>query len=100
MKITGEVDDVTFGALQEEIYRKKIAKKKLTTGTYISYNDSGYWVTELQRALNKNGANPKIKIDGQFGRNTKKQLLLFQERKNLIVDGVAGPQTFIALNMI
>lgn len=100
MEVTGKVDEVTLGALQEEANRRKIAKSKLTSGTYLSYKNSGYWVTVLQRALNKHGANPKIIVDGQFGRNTKKQVMLFQERKKLTVDGVVGPQTFKALGII
>lgn len=100
MRETGEVDQGTLGALQEETNQKKIARKKLTTGTYLSYGDTGFWVTELQAALNKQGANPKIAVDGQFGSGTKTALKAFQKKKGLDVDGVAGPQTYKALGMI
>jgi len=100
MAETGEVNEGTLGALQEEVNKKKVAKKKLTTGTFLNYGASGVWVTLLQEALNKNGANPKLIVDGQFGRGTKAALKVFQAKKNLDVDGVAGPQTFKALGMI
>lgn len=100
MAETGEVDEGTLGALQEEVNRKRIARSKLTTGTYLSMGDSGLWVTELQKALNKKGASPQLGVDGQFGKGTKDALKAFQKSKGLTADGVAGPQTYKALGMI
>lgn len=99
MQVTGEVDLVTLGAMQEELSRREVAKKKLITGTFLKYGDSGFWVTKIQTALNEQGANPKLVVDGQFGRATKKAVIAFQSKKKLEADGIVGPQTFEALGV-
>lgn len=99
MPVTGEVDEVCLGAIQEE-YQRKIARSRLVTGTYLRFGDAGLAVLELQKALNENGANPPLIEDGDFGRKTSIALRAFQEANNLTVDGIAGPQTFEALGMI
>jgi len=100
MAETGEVDAATLGAIQEEHQVRSIAKSKLSTGTFLRIGDKGYEVTLLQEALNQQGANPKLVVDGDFGRKTSTALKEFQRINGLIVDGIAGPQSFVALGMM
>lgn len=98
MPITGSVDEVCLGAIQEE-HKNKIARSKLITGSFLKAGDAGFAVVELQKALNNNGANPKLYVDGQFGRGTTKAVKDFQKSKKLTVDGVVGPQTWKVLGL-
>lgn len=52
---------------------------------------------DVQVALNKNGANPQLTVDGISGPATKAAIVAFQTSKSLQADGVAGPQTLSAL---
>lgn len=54
-------------------------------------------VVVLQQKLNAAEFNAGI-ADGIFGLNTKKALETFQQSQGLNVDGIAGPQTFFALD--
>lgn len=55
--------------------------------------DSGELVKEIQRTLD-------IRIDGQFGPGTERQVYAFQKANNLEPDGIVGPQTWNALNNV
>lgn len=57
--------------------------------------DRGVSVKELQRLLNKSGAN--VGDDGIFGSKTENAVRQFQLRHNLHADGIAGRRTFSAL---
>jgi lysozyme family protein len=52
----------------------------------------------LQTLLNKLGANPQLIVDGNYGRNTKNAVSVFQAKAGIGVDGLAGPQTWAAIN--
>lgn len=52
-------------------------------------------VTELQKLLNKNGAN--LAEDGIFGNQTKQAVMNYQKQNGLAVDGIVGSQTWGAL---
>jgi len=52
----------------------------------------------LQNALNELGADPKLAIDGNFGRQTKHALQAFQAANGLDADGIAGPLTWKVIN--
>ncbi|MGR3320827.1 MAG: peptidoglycan-binding domain-containing protein [Pseudooceanicola sp.] len=52
-------------------------------------------VRKLQEALNKNGA--KLKVDGDFGKNTETAVKAFQKKAKLKADGQVGPLTEAAL---
>lgn len=52
----------------------------------------GAEVEELQRLLNLNGA--KLTVDGDFGTNTEKAVIEYQEKNGLVPDGIAGPKTW------
>lgn len=55
-------------------------------------------VKELQEALNKwNAGFEALKVDGSFGKLTETAVKLFQNDKELKVDGIVGPQTWEAL---
>lgn len=67
----------------------QLTKRSLTTG---SKGESVKW---LQYELNEHGAN--LTIDGDFGKQTKLAVLLFQKDHGLTQDGIAGPKTFATL---
>jgi len=52
----------------------------------------------LQAALNTLGANPKLEVDDNYGRNTKRAVMAFQADNGLAVDGIAGPDTWAKIN--
>jgi putative chitinase len=62
----------------------------------INRGMSGQTVEDLQRALAAGGFYMQA-IDGQFGAATEGALKLFQRARGLTVDGVAGRETFAAL---
>lgn len=51
-------------------------------------------VCVAQRLLNERGAQPKLAIDGIFGPLTNKAVLEFQRSREILVDGIVGPQTW------
>jgi peptidoglycan hydrolase-like protein with peptidoglycan-binding domain len=54
----------------------------------------------VQVALNKTGANPPLKVDGQVGPKTVAATKAFQVVHGLLVDGVPGPKTQTALAIV
>jgi hypothetical protein len=56
----------------------------------LRQGDKGDDVRTLQEAL-------EIKVDGDFGPNTKKAVMKFQTKAGLYVDGIVGMQTWAAL---
>lgn len=54
--------------------------------------------TALQTALNNLGADPKLVVDGNYGRNTKRAVIAFQAKAGLPQDGIAGPDTWAAID--
>lgn len=61
----------------------------------LTTGSKGESVKWLQYELNEHGAN--LIIDGVFGKQTKLAVLLFQKDHGLTQDGIAGPKTFAAL---
>lgn len=59
---------------------------------------AGAAVMDLQRALNAAGA--QLIADGDFGPRTDAALRQFQKSRGLKVDGIAGPKTLRALNLL
>ena len=57
----------------------------------------GWDVSVLQFLLAKRGARG-LPVDGRFGRATERALRRFQQRSRLLIDGIAGPATFAALD--
>jgi len=62
----------------------------------IRRNSRGAEVKELQKLLNIYGFNCG-KVDGIFGPKTEAALKLFQKKREIKVDGIAGAQTWSAL---
>jgi lysozyme family protein len=52
----------------------------------------------LQAALNSLGASPLLTVDDSYGRETRVAVEAFQRAAGLEVDGIAGPETWIAIN--
>lgn len=53
----------------------------------------------LQTALNSLGFDPKLEIDGSYGKNTRAAVRWFQEKAHLDIDGIAGPKTLVAIEI-
>lgn len=55
---------------------------------------SAPYVMTLQERLNVHGADPPLKVDGDFGDKTKVAVMAFQRRRGIDDDGVVGKQTW------
>ncbi|MEN0644963.1 peptidoglycan-binding protein [Alkalicoccobacillus gibsonii] len=93
----------TIGALKGGSSSQKATTSSPSTSTNVSYSgilrvgSSGNQVKQLQSQLRSAGFLNK-EPNGQFDNATKDAVTSFQRSKNLQVDGIAGPQTFAALN--
>jgi putative chitinase len=67
--------------------------------TTLRLGSRGNDVRRLQRRLRERGFNPG-KIDGDFGPATEAAVLAFQPSAGLLVDGIAGPRTLAALDLV
>lgn len=68
----------------------------MALGDY-SVGSSGSGVSDLQSYLNDVGFS--ISVDGQYGGETRAAVLAFQSAQGISVDGIAGPETLVALAM-
>ncbi|TWI57961.1 peptidoglycan-binding protein [Halalkalibacter nanhaiisediminis] len=57
-------------------------------------------VQTLQELLTEKGLYEDIQVNGVYDKNTSQAIRSFQEKHNLMVDGIAGPQTFGALTVL
>lgn len=57
--------------------------------------DRGQAVTQLQRQLNAQGMS--LYVDGDYGAVTAAAVRSFQQQRGLVIDGVAGEKTLLAL---
>lgn len=64
----------------------------------LKYGDRGDLVRDLQLKLQTYGV--AIVADGDFGPVTKRAVTVFQLNHGLSIDGIAGPQTFLALEQL
>jgi hypothetical protein len=62
-----------------------------TTPSSLRKGDDGWPVFALQGGLEANGYS--LVADGDFGPKTDSAVRRFQEKQNLVVDGIAGPAT-------
>ena len=97
--INGIVTPSLIGLIDNQLHPHKVADNKLTTGSYLKKGDSGAAIVDLQNALNKAGAKPKLKPDGVFGDGTLLAVKAFQKANKLGSDGVAEPITLKALKI-
>jgi lysozyme family protein len=51
----------------------------------------------LQATLNKLGVDPPLVVDGSYGRRTRTAVEAFQTKAGITADGLAGPQTWAAI---
>ena len=54
----------------------------------------------LQIALNTLGTNPPLIVDDSYGRMTRRAVTNFQQAHGLAVDGIAGAETWLAINKV
>ena len=99
LNVTGIVNALILGAIDNELAYKKQALAKISTGSFIRKGNSGAVVVLLQRALNRAGASPQLAVDGVFGTAMFRSVKAFQQKEGLKVDGIAGPQTIQALGI-
>ncbi len=66
---------------------------------YLELGDSGAEVEEVQKKLKTLGFDPGP-VDGLFGPATEAAVLAFQRSEDLLVDGIAGPRTLKALDLL
>ena len=62
----------------------------------LSERSTGEDVRTLQEALNDH-MESNLRIDGNFGPVTLREVRLLQQHRGLTVDGVVGPETWEAL---
>ncbi|MED1563834.1 hypothetical protein AJ85_17985 [Alkalihalobacillus alcalophilus ATCC 27647 = CGMCC 1.3604] len=72
------------------------APTQVASSGILRNGSRGSAVTTLQQQLASLGYY-KIKVDGIYGNGTRQAVLNFQRDHNLLVDGIAGPQTLQAL---
>ncbi|WP_228014733.1 peptidoglycan-binding domain-containing protein [Fortiea sp. LEGE XX443] len=75
-----------------------LARYQRSTGQSIPnlrFGSSGLAVRILQRLLTANGY--AIRVDGVYGALTESAVKAFQNRRNLGVDGIVGPRTWLHL---
>ncbi len=71
---------------------------RANSGGPLKRGSSGTDVEKLQGLLNRAGAKPPLKTDGDFGPSTERALRDYQASHGLKPDGVAGPRTLRALD--
>jgi len=74
------------------IARRSTTRRNLPT---LRFGNSGLAVRALQRLLIAKGY--AIRVDGNFGALTETAVKAFQDQRNLLVDGVVGPNTWYSL---
>lgn len=66
----------------------------------LRLGSKGNDVIKLQLLLNRSmKPSPRLKADGNFGGNTQKALIKFQQAHKLTADGIVGKQTWKALGV-
>ncbi|WP_368294029.1 peptidoglycan-binding protein [Dehalobacter sp. TBBPA1] len=73
--------------------------RTLTEPAFLKVGSRGPEVATLQSILKELGYGPGM-ADGVFGSKTREAVIAFQRDYRLIPDGVAGPQTFTALDQV
>jgi putative chitinase len=56
-------------------------------------------VRSLQRDLNTLGADPRLEVDGRFGKQTRLAVREFQVTAGLAADGIPGPVTMATIKL-
>lgn len=94
MNIISRYDLEKFDYIFQDELPVKVNPYKLSRKN-LSLGSKGESVKWLQYELNRHGAN--LVVDGIFGKQTKLAVLLFQKDNGLVQDGVVGVKTLAAL---
>lgn len=96
--VTGFSDEQSFDKLITKRSPKPKQKLNLMSQNLptLSFGSSGVSVKVLQRVLLSNGYG--VRVDGVFGALTESAVKAFQNRRNLLADGVVGPKTWRKLS--
>ncbi|HSE40619.1 MAG TPA: peptidoglycan-binding protein, partial [Acidobacteriota bacterium] len=62
-------------------------------GAVARQGQTGGCVSEVQRALNREGAKPPLEESGKFDAKTEAAVREYQKKNNLVQDGRVGPET-------
>ncbi|AHF10560.1 MULTISPECIES: peptidoglycan-binding protein [Dehalobacter] len=73
--------------------------RTLTEPAFLKVGSRGPEVATLQSILKELGYDPGMD-DGVFGPKTREAVIAFQRNYGLTQDGIAGPQTFTALDQV
>lgn len=67
---------------------------------FLQLGAKGKMVVVMQKRLNKiNPVVSKLEEDGDFGAQTERSVIEFQQRTGLVADGIAGPATLTQLEL-
>ena len=80
----------------DELRNGVAARTNIWTGQPLKRGDRGTAVWDLQQQLKRAGFDPGP-IDGVFGAKTEAAVKAAQKAYGLVVDGIAGPKTYQAL---
>jgi transcriptional regulator with XRE-family HTH domain len=94
--VTESLVPAVYTCRPEESDGRWYAGLSRTTSTILAYTHVGPEVAEAQCLLRRAGVSPGD-IDGVFGPKTQRAVERIQEREGLVVDGVIGPHTWMAL---
>jgi Domain of unknown function (DUF4157)/Putative peptidoglycan binding domain len=81
---------------QESLLQRQLSSAPAAS-PLIGLGSQGPAVEELQSRLNAAGADPALEIDGRFGEHTRGAVMMFQQSRGLVADGIVGPLTWAAL---
>ncbi|MBW4481123.1 MAG: peptidoglycan-binding protein [Tildeniella torsiva UHER 1998/13D] len=73
-----------------------LAQRDTAATPLLHVGDSGPLVSQLQTDLANRGLFAGV-VDGHYGTDTAEAVRSLQAQRNLVVDGIAGPQTWLAL---
>ncbi|PCI20472.1 hypothetical protein COB64_02010 [Candidatus Wolfebacteria bacterium] len=59
---------------------------------------TGEEIQSIQTILNRQDPSPNLELSGEYDESTRAAVIAFQKNNNLVADGIAGKNTFAALN--
>lgn len=74
----------------------KIEVNEFSTFPTVRKNSKNNYVKQLQKSLNQLGSS--LSVDGIYGTKTENAVRAFQKKVNIKVDGICGPNTWLALS--
>lgn len=89
---------LTLGCLTPLAGRAQAAPSNLSANPLLRTEDSGPLVSQLQTDLANVGLFAGV-VDGHYGTDTAAAVRSLQAQHGLVVDGIVGPQTWLALGV-